>query len=142
MKSDSETSGPTATTIPAAPSRQKNLSRNIIPDYIFYSLAFSPDLTAVQCGFAEVKKKIHFNDNAVCQTIGYYMARRSGTRRDVDVDVSQGKEFRDLTNAWSLLSARVHNNKSATAIIPPSGQYAIDQSVVNSSSCMLLSVKL
>ena len=28
------------------------------------------------CALVEVKKKASFNDNAVCQTIGYYIARK------------------------------------------------------------------
>ena len=54
-----------------------DVSRNIVPDYTFYSLAQNAGKKYI-CGLVEVKKKKFFNDHAVCQTIGYYIAQRSG----------------------------------------------------------------
>ena len=56
---------------------QLDVSRNIVPDYTFYSLAQGGSKKYV-CGLVEVNKKQFFNDNAVCQTIGYYIAQPSG----------------------------------------------------------------
>ena len=79
--SSSDNSSGTSTSqsnLSTTPDQQRSLSRNIIPDYTFYSLAYSDNQTPV-CGIAEVKKRAHFDDNTVCQTIGYYIAGRATT---------------------------------------------------------------
>ena len=78
LSTDSQvTSGilPRQQTLQDAPTGQTqgDVSRN----YTFYSLAQGRSMKYV-CGLVEVKKSAFFNDNAVCQTIGYYIAARSG----------------------------------------------------------------
>jgi hypothetical protein len=86
--SDTLTANPAAATVSSnfdTPNQQKKLSRNIIPDYTFYSLEFvsGSELTSV-CALVEVKRKASFNDDAVCQTIGYYIARKQSKQRSTD----------------------------------------------------------
>ena len=79
VSSSDNSSGNTSTpqsSLSTTPDQQRSLSRIIIPDYTFYSLAYSDNQTPV-CGIAEVKKRAHFDDNTVCQTIGYYIAGRA-----------------------------------------------------------------
>ena len=86
--SDTLTANPAAATVSSnfdTPNQQMQLSRNIIPDYTFYSLEFisGSELTSV-CALVEVKRKASFNDDAVCQTIGYYIARKQSKQRSTD----------------------------------------------------------
>ena len=67
-------------TVERTPQTQATLSRNIVPDYTLYSLAFDSCEQTPVCGIAEVKNRKHFNDKSVCQTIGYQIASRAGFR--------------------------------------------------------------
>ena len=79
LSTDSEITSLQYASLEETPQEQRNLSRNIIPDYTFYSLASRRSMKAV-CGLVEVKKSACFNDNAICQTIGYYITKLSGGR--------------------------------------------------------------
>lgn len=57
------------------PSKQKSVSRNVQTDYSMYSLTADSSSPPV-CVIIEVKTKKSFNDNAVCQVIGYRLARK------------------------------------------------------------------
>ena len=86
--SDSLTANPAADTVSSnidTPNQQKQLSNKIIPDHTFYSLEYirGSELTSV-CALVEVKRKACFNDDAVCQTIGYYIARKQSKQRSTD----------------------------------------------------------
>ena len=85
--SDSLTANPTAagSSNIDTPNQQKQLSNKIIPDYTFYSLEniSGSELTSV-CALVEVKRKACFNDDAVCQTIGYYIARKQSKQRSTN----------------------------------------------------------
>lgn len=63
--------------IPITPARQKLVSSRSVPDYTFYTLC-SPQSHIFVCGIIEVKTEQNFDDNAICQTIGYHIARKSG----------------------------------------------------------------
>ena len=71
------------TNISNTPSQQRNLSNNIQADYTFYSLAYLTSRLVV-CAIVEVKTRRKFNDNAVCQTIGYHLSRKIGICDDDD----------------------------------------------------------
>lgn len=60
------------------PTQQKHLSANVVPDYTFFSLTYRRTNKRV-CGIAEVKSHKNFDDNAVCQTVGYHISRRVST---------------------------------------------------------------
>ena len=79
--SSSDSSGRQAS-LEKTPDYQHNLSQKSIPDYTFYSLASGISRKAV-CGLVEVKKRACFDDNAVCQTIGYHVAEKFGDSQRV-----------------------------------------------------------
>ena len=72
------------------PSHQKDVSRDIVPDYTIYFLASRDrDGSIPVIGMVEVKRKEHFDDRSICQTIGYHVARHSLTTRvDLEGDSS------------------------------------------------------
>ena len=58
------------------PVQQYTISIDIVPDYRLYLVSSCTKQYPV-VAIVEVKQKSHFNDRAICQAIGYYLASRA-----------------------------------------------------------------
>ena len=59
---------------PKTPQQQKSVSEDVIPDYKLFKIESDGCSNVVT--ITEVKTRANFNDDSVCQTIGYHMASR------------------------------------------------------------------